>query len=210
VELIKNGRILRRFFPDEMESPSPGRYRLRITWGWGRKREPVRWDAKLSLSDGEIADVETCFSGQPVVAPKTQVGDEQIPDDDDLPHELVERGERHCVWRSVTTGNPTMRHPTTQAISLGIDAPSNAAVTVEVNGHRYEHSLAELLRGGRSHYLRGWLTEAIVIGPAVPISACRVEGNVTDDPERDVDRYRLQVAQKNGHWAWLTPIWASR
>jgi hypothetical protein len=67
-----------------------------------------------------------------------------------------------------------------------------------------------LLPGGRTHYQRGWLTEAIKIGPLVPISDCLVFAELIDSPEKAVDYYRLQVSQHNGQWAWLTPIWVER
>lgn len=211
VEILKNGRILRRLFPDDVASNDDSNAcRLRVTWGWGRKNEPVRWDARLSVSAGEITEIETCFSGQSVVAPQGVGGHEQSQDTEDLPHQLTERSERSCVWRSVTTGNLTTRHPTTQAISFAIDAPLDAVVTLEANGQRYEHALNELLHAGRSHYLRGWLSEAVRIGPLVPIGDCTVATAFTDSPERDVDVYRARVAQLNGQWAWLTPIWVER
>ncbi|MGH7201439.1 MAG: DUF3604 domain-containing protein [Planctomycetaceae bacterium] len=226
VELVKNGRIVQRFFPLWHGSPSrelttrsvvplsdsetSRRFRLRITWGWGRKTELVRWTAGLSLSEGTITEIETCFSGQPIVAPQEQRGDKEIPDDEDLPHQLTERSDNSCAWRSVTTGNPTMRHATTQAISLEIDADPGAVISVEMNGQAFTHSLAELLHAGRSHYLRGWLSEAVRIGPAVPLSDCEIDAEWTDRADGDTDRYRLQVAQVNGQWAWLSPIWARR
>ena len=72
------------------------------------------------------------------------------------------------------------------------------------------HALGDLLSAGRSHYLRGWLSEAIRIGPLVPLSSRFVEAEFNDLPEADVDVYRLQAAQLNGQWAWLTPIWCAR
>ena len=58
--------------------------------------------------------------------------------------------------------------------------------------------------------MRGWLTEAIQIGAAVPLSQCQVFEELTDQPDLDTDIYRVEVSQKNGHWAWLTPIWAEK
>ena len=208
VEVLRNGHVIRRLFPEPNDGRS-GPYRLRITWGWGRKGEVARWEGKLTLSEGAIVDVEPCFSGQAVVAPK---GDEHQADwdDEDLPHCVIERSERSCCWRSVTAGNLTMRHETTQALSLEIAAPLDARATVEVNGERYEHTLGELLRAGRSHYLRGWLSEAIRIGPLVPLADCTIDAEFSDEPDADMDYYRLQVAQHNGQCAWLTPVWAER
>jgi hypothetical protein len=157
---------------------------------------PVGWDF-----------VETCFHGDSVVAPRGEGQRHESPDDADVPHAILERNDSSCVWESRTRGNPTMRHATTQAISFEIDAPIDASVVLEVNGHRYEHRLAELAVGARCHFLRGLAHEAVRIGPLVPVSRCTVTSEFRDTPERDVDYYRLQVSQHNGQWAWSTPVW---
>jgi hypothetical protein len=213
VELLKNGRILKRFFPQPSDRDAgnlPAISRLRLTWGWGRKENRVDWQARLTLSEGRIRVVETCFSGPPVVAPIHQVGDAEVADPEDLPHAVTETGERSLAWRSQTIGNLSMRHGTTQALSLELEAPLSARLTVEVNRQRYVHSLGDLLHAARCHYLRGWLSEAIRIGPLVPQGECVVDAEVDDLPHQDMDHYRLRVAQANGQWAWLTPIWAER
>ncbi len=208
VRLLKNGRILGRYFPT-VESSDSNRYRLRLTWGWGRKTERVKWRASLALSEGAIRSVDTCFSGQAVVSPKTDAEETAADMDGELlPHAVTERSDKSVTWRSVTSGNLSMRHATTQGISLEIEASRDAEMRVNVNGCAFRHKLAEILEGGRSHFLRGWLTEAIRIGPAVPLNLCRVEERLMDKPEKKMDIYRLEVAQKNGQWAWLTPIWA--
>lgn len=211
VELLKNGRVWRRCFPPAQSASAPSnQYRLRVTWGWGRKDEPAAWNARLSLSEGVILRVDPCFSGQAIVAPKGVGGHSEGADQADLPHAITGRTDRTCAWRSTTTGNLSMRHPTTQAVSLQIEMPTAGRVVIEVNGGRFEHSLSELLVGGRSHYLRGWLSEAIRIGPAVPLSACEVAAEFDDGPERAMDVYRLRAGQLNGQWVWLTPIWVER
>jgi len=210
IELLKNGRILCRLFADARASGRNDTYRLRMTWGWGRRDETVRWQARLELSDGAIRVVETCFSGPPVVAPVTQTGDAEAADATDMPHTLTERGERSVAWRSMTSGNLSMRHGTTQALSLEVRAPLTAWVTVEINGQRHVHSLSDLLNAGRCHHMRGWLSEAVRVGPLVPLAECLLDAEWDDLPEKDVDIYRLRVAQQNGQWAWLTPIWVER
>lgn len=210
VELVKNGRVIERFFPPAVEVSNASRvFRLRLTWGWGRQKVPIAWQGRLALSAGTLKDVETCFAGQAVVAPQTE-GQAAAGDTELLPHALLERDDSHCAWRSITQGNETMRHETTQALSLEIEAPLDARLTVEVNGQRLVHTLSELLHTARSHFLNGLLSEAIRIGPLIPIEACQVSVEFTDLPERDVDVYRLQVAQRNGQCAWLTPIWVER
>jgi hypothetical protein len=208
VEALKNGRVIKRFFPQPAPQPADSRFRLRVTWGWGRKDEPVHWDASLALSSGEITDVETCFSGQSIVAPQGVGGHTDTSDSEDIPHQVTDRQTSSLVWRSVTTGNRSTRHPTTQALSLGIDAPLTAILAVIVNGLQVTVPLHELLRRGHSRYLRGWLSEAIRIGPLTPLADCQLHEEFTDEPESACDVYRLRVAQSNGQWSWSSPIWA--
>ncbi len=207
VELYKNGCVLHRFFPVAGSNTLTTPYRLRVTWGWGGINDLVAWQARFCLSDGTLSHIETCFHGDPVVAPRGEGQRHESPDDADVPHAILERNDSSCVWESRTRGNPTMRHATTQAISFEIDAPIDASVVLEVNGHRYEHRLAELAVGARCHFLRGLAHEAVRIGPLVPVSRCTVTSEFRDTPERDVDYYRLQVSQHNGQWAWSTPVW---
>lgn len=213
VVVKKNGRILKRLSPEMVssESAESKTFRLRLTWGWGRKTELVNWLAQLRLSEGAIRVVDTCFSGQAVVAPKTD-DDEHMADTDEqnLPHEITEQNDRSVTFRSVTSGNLTMRHQTTQSLSLLIEAPLGATLDLEANGERFTHRLGDLIGKARSHFLRGWLTEAIQIGPATPMDDCVVEAEFEDEPELETDIYRLEVRQCNGHWAWLTPIWVER
>lgn len=214
VELLKNNRPLARLFPTDVptsdqltSNTAPHTYRLRINWGWGRKDIAINWDARLSLSPGTITAAETCFSGQAIVAPQA---DAHAGDRADLPHALLDHGPQQIAWRSETTGNLSMRHPTTQAISLEISAPPGCVMSLEVNGQRFQHELGDLIRQGHSHFLRGWLSEAIAIGPAVPVEATRVTAEVVDEPESEVDFYRLRVFQNNGQCAWTTPVWVER
>lgn len=213
IEVIKNGRVLERCAPTGTGAP-PARaassYRLRLTWGWGRLSDPVHWDALLTLDDGELTQVESLFSGQAIVAPKEAGQASHLLDDVDLPHAITESASRRVAWRSITTGNKTMRHETTQGLSVALDAPLSARLTLEVNGQMISHTLAELLHAGRSHFLRGWLSEAIRIGPLIPAEECCLTAAFHDTAAEPTDVYRLNVAQKNNQWAWLSPIWVDR
>ena len=209
VEVMKGDRLLKRMFPVSADEIAD-RYRLRVTWGWGRKDESVDWDVRLSLDDGEILDVETCFSGQSIVAPRGVGGHDQSGDAADRPHQVLERSARSISWRSITTGNISTRHGTTQAISLSLAAPITTRVVVEANGQRLTYAIGELTRRGHCTYLRGWLSEAIRVGPLDPIGDCTVAGEFDDEPTTESDRYRLEVVQKNGQCAWLSPIWVER
>ncbi|MFC1719420.1 hypothetical protein ACFL6S_37565 [Candidatus Poribacteria bacterium] len=181
------------------------RAKIRVEWGWGRKENEVRWDGELSISDGRVLSVETCFSGLPILAPQ----DREVKEES-LPHKLISKDERGCAWYSHTTGNVTMKHQTTQAIIVEVEMPLEASIRLNVNGSHYEHKFMDLLEGSRSHFIRGLLTEAVRIHRAVPVDCYTFSGGFSDDANSDdTDYYRLRVSQMNNQWAWLTPIWVT-
>ena len=210
VEVLKNDRVLKRLFPCEDGQLECDRLRLRVTWGWGRKDESVEWNCRLALSEGELTAVETCFSGQSIVAPRGVGGHDQSADDIDRPHQIIDQTSNSITWRSRTSGNRSTRHGTTQAISLELAAPITAKVRLLVNDQEITFDLRELLHQGQATYLRGWLSEAIRVGPLEPLEACRIKHEFDDQPDQECDRYRLRVAQSNGQWAWLSPIWVEQ
>jgi hypothetical protein len=211
IDLFKNGRVLEHYRPHpEPPTDKSRRWKLRVTWGWGRRNKLVDWNSKLALVGGDILKVTPCFRGEAIVSPKESSLTSEVPDDHDLPHAILETSAALCVWRSRTQGNLSLRHATTQSILLELDAGLDANLTLETNGHCFRHTLGELLEGARSHYLQGWLSEAIQIGPLVSDEECCFEACLQDNPERPLDRYRLEVHQHNGQCAWLTPIWAQQ
>lgn len=170
--------------------------------------EIVEWEGRLRLLAGRLLRVETCFSGEAVVSPReAQDRKLQVEEDEIIPHRLVGRDDVSCSWRSRTTGNPTVRHPSTQAIVVEVDMPPEGQLELSVNGQTYRHSLRELLVGSRGHYLRGWLSEAVRVHRAVPERGYAVNLRLDDEPERETDCYYLRALQTNGQIAWVSPIW---
>ena len=208
IEVLKNGDVLRCITGPEVPSDLKGtvRAKVRIEWGWGGKENEVRWDGELSISEGQILSVETCFSGLPILAPQ----DREI-NEEPLPHKLTSTTKRGCVWYSHTSGNVTMKHQTTQSLIIEVEMPLEAGIRLNINGNHYEHKLVTLLEGSRSHFIRGLLTEAVRIHRAVPVNCYTFKDNFSDDASgRGTDYYRLRVSQMNNQWAWLSPIWVTR
>jgi hypothetical protein len=218
VELLKNERVLRRWTGPDPNAAGGGphgearpvRALVRLEWGWGP--EPCIWEGSLTLDDGRVLSVEPCFAGPAVVAPQ-----EDHDEPDDLPHEVLSQDARACAWRSRTEPNPTVRHSATQGLIVEVDMPPRAVLWLEVNGRRYAHTLAELLEASASHFLRGWRSEAIVMHRALPLDLCVLDVALDDLPttdppsgQGDADWYRVRVAQRNGQWAWSSPVWVAR
>ena len=86
--------------------------------------------------------------------------------------------------------------------------PRNASIKAKVNGRVFEHTLAELLEGQRSHLVRGYLDVAVSFHRAVPEEAFTINAGYVDSKrENSTDYYYLCVRQKNNQWAWSSPIW---
>ena len=107
--------------------------------------------------------------------------------------------------------NPNTTTPAMQAVILDVTMPKDGMITAEFNGKKFEHSLGELLEGSRSHFMIGWLSEAILFNRAMPESCFMVEHYMEDtEPERDTDYYYIRVRQRDQQWAWSSPIWVER
>ena len=207
VELLKNNHVV-RVWNGPLDPPAPltdpVRARLRVEWGWGSKEEPVAWTGALRLSDGRLLNIETCFSGAPILAPTAGHVEETV-----LPHALIAQDDRGCAWRSSILGNPTTRHSVTQSLLLTVEMRRQDRLEFKVNGLAGSHSLEELLAGARAHFVRGWLSEAIRLGRAVPRSCYELSGDYQDQADgAGEDFYYLRVRQRNGQCAWVSPIWA--
>lgn len=204
VELLRNNSVVQTW-PGVDVAPVDGRTRLkvRLEWGWGFKDQSVDWQGCVRLSDGDLLEVETCFSGAPVLAPTAGHIDEIL-----LPHAIEAVDQRSCIWRSLTMGNPTTRHAGTQALILTLDARPEDVLTVELNGLPISYPLAELLAGSRCHYLRGLESEAVRLHRALPEAVWRLADSYLDPVnESEADWYYLRVRQRNEQYAWASPIW---
>ena len=208
VEVVKNNRPLKRLFGPLPPQTAPHRLRakVRVEWGWGSKDESVRWDGQVRLSEGELLSVEPCFTGDSVLAPRADGGG--VASDEEPLHGIIEAETQRVAWFSNTTGNlhPYLR--ATCALILELEAPLGARLDFEVNGRAFGHGLEELLEGSRSLYMRGLVSEAVLVHRAVPEEQL-CSSLVFEDggPQEEVDFYYARVAQENNQWAWTSPIW---
>ncbi len=210
IEIVKNNRPWRRVFgPPPVAAdalPDPVRAKIRLEWGWGDPEGSVRWDGEVTLSEGEILSVEPLFRGDPVLAPKADGGG--AVEEDAPPHGIVGQDARRVAWFSHTRRNPHPYLAGTSGLILDVCAPHAAALDFHVNGRRFQIKLADLLEGSRSEFMRGWLSEAILVHRAVPSVQWETSFVFEDEtPEQETDFYYVRVAQENNQWAWASPIW---
>ena len=209
VDIIKNGESIARLNAPHRTIIPDGdtvRAKLKVNYGWNREEEYVNWEGRLGISDGFIREVQPCFRGAAFTSP--QPGESEFRT---RVNRLTAKNERNVDFDLYSTKNPNVLTPAMQGIILDVEMPLNAKVYTDLGNRRYEHTLGELLQGSRAHFLRGWLSEAVQFErPSTPASFCVAHAMTDKTPERDTDYYYVRVRQRDGQWAWTSPIWVER
>ena len=206
VDIVKNGRTIARLngpLIPQMPSGDMVRCKIKMEYGWNREENYVSWNGKVSLSKGRILSVTPCFRGAAFTSP--QEGETEF-------HTHVNRirsvSDTSTELELYTSKNPNTTTPATQAVILDVEMPLDGVITSDFNGKAFSHSLAELLEGSRTHFMRGWLSEAVLFNRAMPESCYTVEHYMEDtQKENDTDWYYVRVRQRDGQWLWTSPIW---
>ena len=206
VDIVKNGQIIARLNGPLIPQIPTGdmvRCKIKMEYGWNREENYVSWGGKVSLSKGRILSVTPCFRGAAFTSP--QEGETEF-------HTHVNRirsvSDTSAELELYTSKNPNTTTPATQAVILDVEMPLDGVITSDFNGKAFSHSLAELLEGSRTHFMRGWLSEAVLFNRAMPESCFTVEHYMEDrQKEKDTDWYYVRVRQRDGQWLWTSPIW---
>lgn len=206
-EIIKNNKVVYRIDAADHGTPYPVgmvKGKLFVEVGWGRKIEQ-RWNVKIELDSGEIIDVEPRFRGEYVAGPKNRKGGEYQYS------AWQQKDKRTVQFKTKTNGNPTVLTNASQGMLVEIEMPAKGKIIANINGKRVEYTLRELFIGSRSGYLGGFVTAAYrfhrVFRPkeyewhfVFHDVAAKIQG---------YDFYYVRVCQKNGQWAWSSPIWVA-
>ena len=209
IDIVKNRKCIARLsgpLLPEMPEGDMVRCKVKVDFGWNREEQYVHWQGKLSINKGTINAVEPCFRGAAFTSP--QPGESEF---ETKVNRIVSVTSKDAELDMYSSKNPNTTTPATQAVILDVTMPKDGVITAEFNGKKFEHSLGELLEGSRSHFMIGWLSEAILFNRAMPESCFTVEHYMEDtQPERDTDYYYVRVRQRDQQWAWSSPIWVER
>ena len=209
VDIVKNGQILARMNGPLTPIAPEGdtvRCKVKVDFGWNREEKYVHWQGKLSVDKGQIHSVTPCFRGAAFTSP--QEGETEFHTH---VNRIVSVGNKETELDMYSSKNPNTTTAAMQAVILDVEMPKDGKIIAEFNGKKFEHTLGELLKGSRSHFMIGWLSEAILFNRAMPESCFTLEHYMEDkEPQRDTDYYYVRVRQRDGQWAWSSPIWAER
>lgn len=206
VDIVKNGKTIARLsgpLIPEVPQGDTVRCKVKMEYGWNREEKYVHWDGRVFVDKGRILGVQPCFKGAAFTSP--QEGETEF-------HTHVNRiksvSESQVELDMYTTKNPNTTTSSTQAVILDVEMPLDGKIYSEFGGQLLSHSLGELLEGSRTHFMRGWLSEATLFGRAMPESCFTIEHYMEDtEAENDTDWYYVRVRQRDQQWAWTSPIW---
>jgi hypothetical protein len=209
IDLLRNEECFAHWRGSRTAPPVPDgliRAKLRIEWGRLRGGQTVDWDGTVRVPAGCLESVEPCFHGPRIVSLFNDAFEEP-----DLPHHIEQVDDSSCAWQSRMHQIKEEFTAEPQAVNLTVQMPAGETIHLDVNGHRYSHTLEELLQGSRVHSLRGLYWENVRFCRAVPESDFRWSQVVDDEGSgAETDFYRLRVRQTNGQMAWTSPIWVSK
>lgn len=208
VDLVKNGCTVARLNGPLLTPEVEGgriRAKLKVNFGWNREEEYVHWNGRLALSEGEILSVQPCFRGAAFTSP--QPGEHSFRT---RVNRIVAQDARGVELDMYSSKNPNVVTPAQQGVILEVEMPLGASLQAAFNGQEFSYTLQELLEGAKAHFMRGWLSEAIQFCRACPEQGFSVAHYMEDGPERDTDYYYVRVRQRDGQWAWSSPIWVNR
>ena len=209
VDIVKNGRLFARMngpMTPEMPKEDTVHCKIKIEFGWNREERYVTWDGAISINKGRILNVTPCFRGAAFTSP--QEGESEFRTH---VNKILSTTEKSTELKLYTSKNPNTTTAATQAVILELEMPKDGVIATDFNGKHFEHTLGELLEGSRTHFMIGWLSEAILFNRAMPESCYTIEHFMEDkEPERDTDYYYVRVRQKDQQWAFSSPIWVER
>jgi hypothetical protein len=207
IEVLHNNQVIHRWNPtfSPQEDPLAEPIKVYLELGWGDRGENVDWQVALQVTDGDVRSVEPRFRGHEVVAP--QNGEEER-----YAFSNWQRTDANSVAFSTRTwGNLTTTTASTQGMCFELDATPLTRFVGVINEKPVDISITDLLAGPRANYLGGFLSPAYYFHQVIPQSAYRVGFGMTHKAESTQrDWYYVRVRQKNGHWAWSSPIWVQR
>jgi hypothetical protein len=203
VDVLVNNRVLRRWSIDGgVFHPGAEPVKVLVEFGWGEQGRPVRWQGELSVVAGELLGVEPRFRGDDTVEPDSTAERHHA-------RSLWERlGENALAFSTTTWGNPTPTTSSTQGLCLEIMGDQNTQIRGQFNGQRVSLALEDLFAGSQVRYLGGYHTPAFCFHRAVHRATYTCRNSLRHRSDAGVrEWYYLRVRQRNGQWAWSSPIW---
>ncbi|MDD7738825.1 MAG: DUF3604 domain-containing protein [Fusicatenibacter sp.] len=208
VILYKNLKPVKIWNGEEfLANPNSGRYKIRIELGWGDSDELYHWDNQVFVKNGKVTGQNFYFRGRSVLSP-TNKEESRFDQINRIENRVVSRDESHVHWICETAKNKSTLHPQTDSAVIEVEGSPETEITFLINEKQHTKTIGELLQYGFSEHQKPWHSQAYKVHTAVPDSSYQVHLEFTDEQkEREEDIYYMEISQKNGQYAFLSPIY---
>ncbi len=205
IEVLRNNRVIHRESPPVAKPDFRHPLKIRLEMGWGELETLTDWHVDLRITAGELLDIEPHLRGHDIGIP---VIEDETPCV--LSH-LDYAGGNRVHLRTQTPRNATVRSAATQAITLTVNASENTRIQARINEIDIDLPMRELLEGARSFYSSGFVSPSFVFHRALPKAEYTHNFAISDrGAGTGRDWYYVRVRQRNGQWAWASPIWVEK
>jgi hypothetical protein len=207
VELVRSGRVIERYFPeDHAQLPPrlPGTAKCRVQFGWGPWSaldlgRVCPWDMTLAISGGRFKRALACFQAAPF--------------GEDLRDRLRVVSDSEIVLQSFTTREDCYGEDPTKSVVLELEGGPDAVLSLVLRkpaAQKASARLADLARENVVEFTGGFTSESFILGRLVGPSeySATIRWHDRADARRPgPDWYYVRATQHNGHIAWSSPIW---
>lgn len=206
VELVKNGRVIRRHFPEDDAPEStavPARSKIRLQYGWGPwaavdLTRVCDWDMRLRIENGRFEQVQGYFQAGPY--------------EEDRRDRLQRVSDRELHLRSFTSRREAFLEDPTKSLVCEVVADPDARLVVELSepsSLERKIPLQQLTSENDVTFTGVFTSESFIVHRLARPEEYAVRVSWDDDaPDNgDGDWYYVRVRQHNGELAWSSPIW---
>ena len=205
IELVRNGRVIERHFPEDtaLSRPRlPGRAKCRLQYGWGPWAaldlgRTCHWDMTVRIDGGKFVRALPCFQSAPF--------------EEDLRDRLTVVSDREIRLQSQTTRVQCYAEDPTKAVVLELDGAPDATLSVQLRRpveQTVKARLADLVEDNVVTFTGKFTSESYIlqrlVGPTEYAATIRWNDR---RPGAPADWYYVRVTQHNGQLAWSSPVW---
>lgn len=185
---------------------SEGKYKIRVEMGWGNSDDLFTWNGNIRIENGKIKKYTTYFRGRNVLAP-SEDADYDINSINAIDNSINRISDREIEWTCQTVKNKTTLSSMTDHIVFEIQGNLETKVTININGKEEIHTIRELLDAGYSNHIKPYHSHAFKVHQAIPETQYTFNLELKDTvKENECDVYHIEVAQKNGNYVFVSPI----
>lgn len=204
IELVRNGRVIQRHFPEDYagQLKLPGRAKCRVQYGWGPWAaldlgRTCEWDMSLRLNKGRFLQAVPCYQSGPY--------------EEEMRDRLRVVSEKELRLQSFTSRVKCYAEDPAKAVVCEVEGGPDSLLTLQLRKpveQTVEARLADLAVNNVVTFTGVFTSESYIVNRLVGPTEYATDVRWADQRSGDdADWYYVRVTQHNGQLAWSSPIW---